>query len=78
MVGNIFFGKSFPALIQSPINCGAFVMLAGIVIVPLVSLFTKAPDKALVDHAFACYDQLVSVPVKESLGQGVEEDTIPS
>jgi SSS family transporter len=75
MVGNIFFGKSFPALIQSPINCGAFVMLAGLVIVPLVSLFTKAPEKELVDHAFACYEQFVSVPVKESLGQGVAADT---
>lgn len=55
MIANIFFRSSFPAWLQSPINCGAFAMFAGIVIVPMVSLFTKAPDRELVDRTFECY-----------------------
>ena len=39
----------------SPINAGAFAMLAGLVIVPVVSLFTKAPPKESVDNCFSCY-----------------------
>ena len=55
MVANIFVGSHFPAVLQSPINAGAFCMLAGLVIVPVVSLLTPAPDKAHVEQVFACY-----------------------
>jgi SSS family transporter len=68
MILNIFFRPYFPTLLQSPINAGAFAMLAGLVIVPLVSSFTKAPEKAAVDNAFSCYDETVSVKVKDDLG----------
>ena len=68
MVANIFVRSSFPAILQSPINAGAFCMLAGLVIVPLVSAFTKAPDKGLVDGAFSCYDRKVLVRQSEALG----------
>ena len=68
MVANIFVRSSFPALLQSPINAGAFCMIAGLIIVPVVSLFTKAPDRALVDDAFSCYDQKVLVKQSEALG----------
>ena len=57
----------FPALLQSPINCGAFCMLAGLVIVPIVSVFTPKPDAKLVEDAFACYDVKVAVSQKRSL-----------
>ncbi len=67
MIFNMLFRSSFPALLQSPINCGAFAMLAGLVIVPLVSVFTKAPSRQLVDSAFACYDASVTVHAKRSL-----------
>jgi len=56
MILNILFRNSFPTLLQSPINCGAFTMLAGLVIVPVVSMFTKAPKKEAVDNAFVCYE----------------------
>ncbi|NLH01201.1 MAG: sodium:solute symporter [Clostridiales bacterium] len=69
MVMNMLFRSSFPKLLSSPINCGAFAMLAGFVIVPLVSLLTKAPDKNLVDEAFACYDTRVVVTAKHSLSE---------
>ena len=55
-------------LLQSPINAGAFCMLAGLVIVPLVSFVTKAPDKALVEDAFSCYNVKVTVRQTEALG----------
>ena len=67
MLANMFVRSSFPALLQSPINAGAFCMLAGLVIVPLVSFITPAPDKALVDDAFSCYEQKVLVRQSEAL-----------
>jgi len=71
MVANIFVRSSFPALLQSPINAGAFCMLAGLVIVPLVSAFTAPPEKALVDDAFSCYDKRVLVRQSEALGDTI-------
>ena len=68
MVLNIFVRGSFPALLQSPINAGAFCMLAGLVIVPVVSAFTAPPAKALVEDAFSCYDKRVTVRQSEALG----------
>jgi SSS family solute:Na+ symporter/sodium/proline symporter len=38
--------------IKSPINAGALTMLAGLVIVPLVSLFTPKPDAASIHTLF--------------------------
>jgi len=55
MIANIFFKSAFPAILQSSINAGAFVMLAGLAIVPAVSVFTKAPDKKKLDAQFSCY-----------------------
>ena len=68
MLANIFFRDSFPKLLQSPINAGAFCMIAGLILVPLVSLITRKPDQDLVDSAFACYDEKVLVPQSEALG----------
>ena len=69
MVANIFFGSHFPAIMQSPINCGAIAMLAGLVIVPVVSLITPKPDQTLVDNAFACYEKETTVAQKTALGK---------
>ena len=43
--------------LASPINAGAFAMLFGLVIVPIVSLITKQKpeDKANTDKVFECY-----------------------
>ncbi|GBU28401.1 sodium:proline symporter [Treponema sp. R8-4-B8] len=58
----------FPTILKSPINAGAFTMLAGFIIVPLVSILTKAPDKKAVDSCFSCYEETVSVKVRDDLG----------
>ncbi|WP_034446247.1 sodium:solute symporter family protein [Butyrivibrio sp. AE2032] len=67
MLANMLVRPSFPALLQSPINAGAFCMLAGLIIVPVISLFTKKPDKDLVESAFACYNKEVMVHQSTSL-----------
>ena len=74
MLSNIFFGRYFPTLLQTPINAGVFCMLAGLVIVPVVSLFTKKPDKAHVEQVFACYNRTVTVRVTDSIGDTKEEN----
>jgi len=68
MLANIFVKSSFPAALQSPINAGAFCMLAGLVIVPIVSLLTPKLSGDYLDSIFACYERKVTVTVKESIG----------
>ena len=68
MLANIVAKPLFPAILQSPINAGAFCMLAGLIIVPVVSLVTPKMDKAYVDQVFSCYDRTVTVNVTDSIG----------
>ena len=67
MLLNMLFRSSFPAILQSPINCGAFAMVAGMVIVPLVGIFTKTPPKDQIDAAFACYERKHEISAKRAL-----------
>lgn len=69
MILNMLFRSSFPTVIQSPINCGVIAMLAGFIIVPIVSLLTPKPDAESVDSMFSCYSRKVVVESKESLGE---------
>ncbi|MCF2662845.1 sodium:solute symporter family protein [Pseudoflavonifractor phocaeensis] len=69
MIANIFVRASFPTLLQSPINAGAFCMIAGLIIVPVVSLVTPKPNQKLVDDAFSCYEEKVLVPQSQALGE---------
>ncbi len=67
MLLNLFARNIFPVILQSPINCGAFAMLAGLIIVPVVSLISPKPDRKLVDSAFECYEKKVPAAQKNSL-----------
>ena len=69
MLANIFVRSSFPAYLQSPINAGAFCMLAGLAIVPVVSMVTKAPEQKALESIFSCYDRKVTVSVTDSIGE---------
>ena len=64
---------NWPAFMQfatkNSIYSGAIAMMGGLIIVPIVSLFTKKMDKAAVDEMFVCYDKKVEVSKKESLGK---------
>lgn len=61
-VANMFF-----KFIASPINAGAIAMIAGLVIVPIVSVLTPKMDKRKVDDVFACLDETVVVSRKKSI-----------
>ncbi len=69
MILNMVARSSFPTILQSPINCGVVAMLAGLVIVPVVSLITRKPDKSTVDNMFECYNREVVVSSKDNLGK---------
>ena len=57
----------FLKFIKSPINAGAFTMLAGLILVPLVSLVTPKLKEDFVDRIFECYNEEVKVHKKSSL-----------
>ena len=61
-VANMFF-----KFIDSPINAGAIAMIAGLVIVPVVSLITPKMNKQKVEEMFDCYEQRVVVEQKAAL-----------
>ena len=60
---------SLPGLLQSPINAGAFCMIVGLAIVPVVSVVTKAPSKKRLEDVFSCYERKVTVTVRDSIGE---------
>lgn len=72
MLGVILFKSAFPTILQSPINAGAFCMLAGLVIVPVVSLITPKLKKEKTEEIFACYEKKVTVPAKDAIGETAE------
>ena len=69
MVINMLARESFPQILQSPINCGVIAMLGGLMLVPVVSWITPKISKDKVDEMFSCYDTVVTVSAKESLGK---------
>jgi SSS family solute:Na+ symporter len=66
-------GPIFGYIFKSSINSGVVAMVGGLLIVPLVSLFTKKPDENIVKDAFSSYDRTITVKVSESLGDDEEE-----
>jgi len=67
MLTCILFPAVLPPILQSPINAGAFTMLSGLIIVPVVSLLTPKTSDALVENCFSCYDAKVTVSAKSAL-----------
>jgi len=61
-VANMFF-----KFIASPINAGAIAMVAGMVVVPVVSLITPKMDKKKVEDCFECLEETVLVHRKTSI-----------
>ncbi len=70
-----FTGQTFISpYFSSPINAGVLAMVAGLVIVPIVSLFTKAPEREVTDEMFSCYENTVTVRAADVLTEVVKED----
>jgi Na+/proline symporter len=76
MLGNILVNSWFPPLLRHPINAGVFCMLAGLVIVPAVSLLTKPPKKEHIEQVFSCYDKKVMVSAKDAIGDPIYKEEI--
>lgn len=69
MILNMLIRPKFPVIMQSPINSGAIAMLAGLIIVPLISLITKKPDSKLIEETFDCYKKPTQVEQATALGE---------
>lgn len=68
-----FTGKTFISpFFTSPINAGVLAMVLGLVLVPVVSLFSKVGDKEAVDKMFTCYDHKVTVSAATALTNETE------
>lgn len=67
-VSNLFF-----KYIESPINAGAITMIAGLILVPIVSMFTPKMNQAVVNDLFDCYEEKVSVEQKLALPEDAAE-----
>ena len=63
----------FIKFIASPINAGAAAMIAGLIVVPIVSLVTPGMDKREVEKIFSCYDEKVEVSRKVALPEREEQ-----
>ena len=57
MLANMLCKEIFPPILQSPIQAGVFCMVAGLVIVPIVSLLSKAPEKEHLENVFSCFNK---------------------
>ena len=53
--------------IESSINAGAAAMLAGLIVVPAVSVLTPKPDAQRMEELFSCYEETVTITKKRSL-----------
>lgn len=59
----------FMPFIESSINAGAAAMLAGLIVVPVVSLITPKLSREKTDAIFSCYEEKVTITKKRSLEQ---------
>ena len=59
--------------VSSPINMGAITMLAGLVIVPLVSIITPKLGADKVEEIFECYNEKVTIEKRYSLEENEGE-----
>lgn len=57
----------FVKFIASPINAGAIAMIAGLIVVPVVSLLTPGMDSQRTEQIFSCLNEKVMVEQKMAL-----------
>jgi len=70
MFGHSFkFPANLPINLASPINAGAFAMVFGLVIVPIVSFLSPKLSQKTVDHAFEGYEIAVAASQKKILSE---------
>ncbi|MBQ8974292.1 MAG: sodium:solute symporter, partial [Oscillospiraceae bacterium] len=67
--GNNFSGPVLGYIFASSVRSGAVTMVLGLIIVPIVSLFTPKMNPHRVDNMFKGYDKPVEVKIKQRLGK---------
>ena len=67
MILNMVAKNIFPPVLQSPINAGAFAMIAGLIIVPIVSLISPRMASDKVEEKFKCFEEKVMVRKSKAL-----------
>ncbi len=63
--------------LASPVNLGAFTMVMGLIIVPIVSLITPKLKKSDIERIFSCYDKKVEVSHVVALTENEGQVTLP-
>ena len=56
-------------IFKNSLYSGVFAMLGGLILVPMVSLFTQKTAPKNTDEIFACYQRTAMVTVTDSLGE---------
>ncbi len=70
-----FMGVTFISeMLSSPINAGVLSMVTSLVLVPIVSLFTKKPNSRDVDEMFDCYSRQSVVKSSKALSDDSAEN----
>ena len=69
ILGESIFTAALDFIFKNSLYSGVFAMLGGLILVPVVSLFTPSCDKNRVDEIFSCYDSEVTVSVTDALGK---------
>ncbi|MCF0105371.1 MAG: sodium:solute symporter [Holdemanella sp.] len=54
-------------IFKSSINSGVIAMVGGLILVPIISFFTKKQSDAKLNEIFACYDKKTETTIKEHL-----------
>ncbi len=60
-------GNIFGLSLASPVNLGMLTMVAGLIIVPIVSLITPKLRKEHLEEVFSCYNQKAQIPVTDAI-----------
>ncbi len=66
-ISNANWPSIFKYVTKTSIHSGVIAMVGGLIIVPIISLFTKKMDKTQLDEMFTCFDEKIEVPQKQSL-----------
>ncbi len=74
MMGNIKLGGFLGFVFTNSLYSGVFAMAGGLILVPIVSAFTRKQDAATVDGIFSCYDRKVIVPATDALSGGEDAE----
>jgi hypothetical protein len=61
-------GGFFGLVFSNSLYSGVFAMVSGLVLVPLVSFFTRRFIPKNVEETFTCFDHSVTTDITDSLG----------